>query len=205
MNIKKSALYLLGVGLLMGAVGNTRAIQPGPGSGGEMSPVFACFYECKADSLNESWLEMTSLMLVNPSREPLFARIGFFDGSETPVASTETFLNVDDLDELNVCETLAQNAGPFGVPPAGMAQVALFAQQNGFPIGGGYSWVKNLTGRFAIGEPEPFPLQGTPGGSVTGVGKTECRAVPPEVRRADELFPAGPFVPPILIERTGFD
>jgi len=204
MNTKKSALYL-GVGLLMGAMGSTRAIEPGPGTGGEVSTVAACFYECKADSLNKNWLEMTSLMLVNPSREPLFARIGFFNGNETPVASTETFLSVDDLDELNVCETLVQGAGPFGVPPAGMAQVAFFAQQNGFPIGGAYSWVKNLTGRFEIGNPEPFPLDGTPGGSVTGVGKTECRVVPPEVRRADELIPAGPFVSPILIERTGFE
>ncbi len=204
MNTKKSALYL-GVGLLMSTIGSARAIEPGAGTGGEVSPVFACFYECKVDSLNKSWLEITSLMLVNPSREPLFARIGFFDGNERPVAVTETLLSIDDLDEINVCETLVQSTGPFGVPPAGVVEVALFAQQNFLPDGGSYGWVKNLTGRFQIGNPEPFPLDGKPGGSVTGVGKTECRLVPPEVRKAEELFPAGPFVSPVLIERTGFE
>jgi hypothetical protein len=49
MNTRKNALYL-GVGLLMGAMGVVRAIEPGPSTGGEVSPVYACFYECKTGS-----------------------------------------------------------------------------------------------------------------------------------------------------------
>src|SRR5919109_3758146 len=102
MNTRKNALYL-GVGLLMGAMGSARAIEPGPSTGGEVSPVYACFYECKRDRLNQNWLEITALMLTNPSREPLIARIGFFDGNENPIAVTESFISIDDVDELNVC------------------------------------------------------------------------------------------------------
>jgi hypothetical protein len=204
MNTRKNALYL-GVGLLMGAMGSARAIEPSPSTGGEVSSVYACFYECKRDRLNQNWLEITALMLTNPSREPLIARIGFFDGNENPIAVTESFLSIDDVDELNVCETLARGTVPFAVSPAGMVEVALFSTITGnlVPDGGGYGWIKNLIGKFQIGNPEPFPLDGNLGGSVTGVGKTECRLVPPEVRRAEEIRLGGPFVQPVLIERTG--
>lgn len=98
-----------------------------------------------------------------------------------------------DLDEINVCETL--NFPGAVVPPAGVIEVVLS------PTGGVYGWMKNLTGRFSKGVPEPFD------GTVTGVGKVECRLVGPNVVTpaqigSDPRVIAAPFRKAVLIEGT---
>lgn len=157
-------------------------------SRGEVSPVFSCFYECKQDKgRNPRWLELTTLMLVNQSRDRLAAQIVFFNGREAPIAKTSTPLSPQDLDEINVCETL--NRGGVQVPSAGVIEVVL-----GVPVptpgtapaflpkGGAYGWIKNISGKFTKSVDEPFE------GTVTGIAKTECRVVGPNVITAKEIL-----------------
>ncbi|MBI4640639.1 MAG: hypothetical protein HY731_08095 [Candidatus Tectomicrobia bacterium] len=159
-------------------------------SRGEVSPVFSCFYECKQERTgrNPRWLELTTLMLVNQSRDRLAAQIVFFNGREAPIAKTSTILSPQDLDEINVCETL--NRGGVQVPSAGVIEVVL-----GVPVptpvgtapaflpkGGAYGWIKNISGKFSKSVDEPFQ------GTVTGIAKTECRVVGPNVITAKEIL-----------------
>jgi hypothetical protein len=90
-----------------------------------------------------------------------------------------------------VCETL--NFPGAVVPPAGVIEVILS------PTGGVYGWVKDTIGRFNKGVPEPFE------GTVTGIGKTECRLVGPNAVTPEQLAPqlaAAPFRKAVLIEGT---
>lgn len=185
-----------------------------PETVGEVSPVFSCFYECKQNSANTSWLELTTLMLVNPSRNSLTAQLVFFDGNERPIARSSTNLSPQDLDEINVCDTLNQKnqAGQpviAAVPPAGVIEVVLTFPGTSFPLGGAYGWVKNITGTFKKTVAEPFPLGKIGGGTVTGIAKTECRLVGSNVITPQEIqqilnSPSTtlPTVNPTLIERT---
>jgi hypothetical protein len=178
---------------------------PKPESSGEVSPVFSCFYECKkavfirgplgaAVRGPRPWQEITTLMLVNQSAaQPLQAEILFVDGRQTPIAKTTIRLSPLDLDEINVCETL--ELGAIQVPPAGVIEVVLS------PTGGAYGWVKNVTGKFHRGVAEPFGV----GQEVTGIGKTECRLVGPNVATPAQLrsrLEQAPPVVPVLIEGT---
>lgn len=180
-------------------------------SRGEVSPVFSCFYECKQQrvSRNPNWLELTTLMLVNQSRYDLTARILFFNGNEKLIGTTTTRLSPQDLDEINVCETLNKpQAGQVAaVPSAGVIEVVLgFLTPTGtfFPHGGAYGWVKNINGKFKKSVAEPFD------GTVTGIAKTECRLVGPNVITPQELLKklnpppptVIPILEPILIEGT---
>ena len=171
---------------------------PKPESSGEVSPVFSCFYECKLDKKGGNWLEMTSLMLVNQSaRLGLRADILFVNGNQQPIARTATDLSPLDLDEVNVCVTL-DKAG-LGVPPAGLIEVVLSVPGQNVPAGGAYGWVKNVIGKIPRDEPEPFH------GKVSGVGKTSCRVVGPNVVRPEDILQRSvgvPVVNPVLIEGT---
>jgi len=178
-------------------------------SPGEASRVLSCFYECKwkgAPRTPGAWLEMTTLMLVNQrASTPLTADILFVTGNERPFASTTLSLSPEDLDELNVCETLAQPPLPFPPPPAGLMEVVLTnASPTGGPHDGAYGWIKNLVGTFKRPSIEPVQT-----GKVDGIGKTQCRVVPPTVTTPDEIsrklgqVPPERRIKPILIEKTG--
>jgi hypothetical protein len=156
--------------------------QSGFTSEGEASSVLACFYECKEQ--RGSWVELTTLMLTNQRSQTVFAQSG-------------TLLTPEDLDEVNICETLL--GGGVKVPQAGLVEVVILGSVPPFaPTDGTYAWVKNLTGRFKKGEHEPFK------GQVTGVGKTECRVVPSSVTTAAEVRArnAPIAIPAILVEDT---
>jgi hypothetical protein len=171
---------------------------PKPESSGEVSPVFSCFYECKLDRKEANWLEVTSLILVNQSvRLPLIADMLFVNGNQQAIGRAITNLSPLDLDEVNVCATL-DKAG-LGVPPAGLIEVVLSVPGQNVPAGGAYGWVKNVIGKIPRDEPEPFHAK------VSGVGKTACRVVGPNVVRPDDILQRGagvPIVNPVLIEGT---
>ena len=175
---------------------------PKPETSGEVSRVFSCFYECKRASQAAggppSWQEITTLMLVNQSRQDLEAEMIFFNGNQRPIAKTRTKLSPADLDEINVCATLDNPAAGIVPAPAGVIEVVLS------PVGGAYGWIKDLIGTFSRTIPEPFQ----PPNKVVGIGKTECRLVGPNVNTAEEIL--GKYVnvapvPPILIEGTRDD
>ena len=168
---------------------------PKPETQGEFSTVFSCFYECKEGKAMGTWQEITTLMLVNQSaRQNVTAHILFFDGNERAVATTETILSPHDLDEINVCVSLDAGLGGL-VPPAGVIEVALS------PTGGVYGWVKNVIGRFPRFEPEPFR------GRPTGIAKTQCRLVGPNVVTPQDILEKIRTrdvhrIKPILVEGT---
>ena len=171
---------------------------------GEASDVFFCFYECKPGPTVrdvDTWQEVTTLMLVNANAEfNTFADMVFLDGNQTIIAAADTALSPADLDEINVCRTL-QNIG-VPVPSAGLVEVVFSG--GGFLSGGGtggYGWVKNLLGKFFVNVDEPFD------GRVTGIAKTQCRAIPPSVATPAQIsakFVASgvPIRGKILIEGT---
>lgn len=165
---------------------------------GEASPVFSCFYECKEED-QKKWQEVTSLMLINQSADlNLLVEVLFVDGNENPIAKTATLLSPEDLDEINVCETLNQTG--IAVPSAGVIEVVLSQAGTTLPVGGAYGWVKNLLGKFKKGVAELFE------GKVSGIAKTECRLVGPNVvthGRIRAKAQQAPMVDPILIEGTG--
>lgn len=178
--------------------------QTKPETIGEVSPVFSCFYECKPNlfTLNV-WREVTTLMLVNQTpKTPILADLLIFNGNERAIAHTQTLLSPQDLDEINICETLNSPIVPGGIPQAGLIEVVLTSAlpgQVGIPVGGAYGWMKNVVGGFVRGNPEPFR------GFVNAVAKVECRLVGPNVVRPEELLaqlPIVPFTPPRLIEGT---
>jgi len=170
-----------------------------PESSGEVSPIFSCFYECKPNRFAPAtiWREVTTLMLVNQSPNfPLRATMLILDGNENPLRQATTILSPQDLDEVNVCETL--NAAGVAVPQAGVVEV-LLTPTIGPPVGGAYGWVKNVVGAFVRGQAEPF------NGFVSAVGKTECRLVGPNVSTPAALqarIALAPPTAPILVEGT---
>ena len=159
-----------------------------PENSGEVSPVFSCFYECKPNRFLplQVWREVTTLMLVNQSNFPIQANLLIIDGNENSLRWTNTLFSPQDLDEINVCETL----NLAGVPPpqAGVVEVVLTSgflpppPLNGPPVGGAYGWIKNVVGSFVRGNPEPFA------GFVSAVGKAECRLVGPNVETPQDLL-----------------
>ncbi|MBI4514541.1 MAG: hypothetical protein HY699_01835 [Deltaproteobacteria bacterium] len=167
---------------------------PKPESSGEVSEVFSCFYECKKDPRSTDWLEITSLMLINQTADvTLTAEVLVINGNETPVGKFRTRLSPLDLDEINICATLDLSLGQNAVPPAGVIEVSLA------PTGGAYGWVKNLLGRFRRSDYEPFGA----GQLATGVGKTECRLVGPNVTTARKLRAiSAPVLQRVYIENT---
>lgn len=178
--------------------------QSKPETTGEVSPVFSCFYECKPNVFTTSvWREVTTLMLVNQTPKlPILADLLIFNGNERAVARTQTVLSPQDLDEINICETLNSPIVAGGIPQAGVIEVVLTSAlpgQIGVPVGGAYGWMKNVVGAFVRGNPEPFR------GFVNAVAKVECRLVGPNVVEPKQLLaqlPTAPFVPPRIIEGT---
>lgn len=171
--------------------------QPPKPDSGEASSVFSCFYECKRGPflLREFWMELTTLILANQrSKGDLTAEILFLNANQRPIARTSTVLTPEDLDEINVCETL--DKGGITVPPAGLIEVVV-RNAAGQPDIGAYGWIKNLTGRFKISEAEPDFTK------VTGIAKTECRLVGPNVVSSGDITAkVAPTIRPVLIERT---
>lgn len=183
--------------------------QQAPATGGEQSPIFSCFYECKAarsgdddddDDRRANWREVTTLMLANQSLRPANTRVVFLDGNVNIIATSEVTLSGLDLDEVNVCRTL--HAGGVAVPSAGLIEVQITQQQQ--PPGGVYGWVKNVLGKFKTNKDNPFD------GRVTGIAKTQCRVAPNSVISTAELdqqvsLANAPAIDAILIEDTGND
>lgn len=185
-NIKRQFSFL---GLATILLYSNLAFSQAPPSGGELSQVFACFYECKPGPVVQgipTWAEVTTLMVMNmnsgvpdPVADSRVADVVFLDGNENILGSSRGAfglnLSPEDLDEINVCRTLQANGLP--VPQAGLVE---FYIAGGDP-GGVYAWVKNLIGKFFVTVDEPFA------GRVTGIAKTECRQVPLEVSSAGEI------------------
>jgi hypothetical protein len=168
---------------------------PKPESMGEVSQVFSCFYECKKDPRSTNWLEVTTLMLANQSADvSITAQILFLNGNQRPLGRARTKLSPLDLDEINVCATLDRAFGQAQVPQAGLIEVVLE------PTGGVYGWVKNVTGRLQRRVFDPFGLDQV----VTGVAKTECRLVGPNVVTPEKINRIeAPEIVRVLIEGTG--
>ncbi len=180
---------LMSVGLVTAAAFSNPAIAQAPPSGGELSQVFACFYECKPGPIVRgipTWQEITTLMLMNmnsgvpdPAADTRTVNAIFLDGNQNILGSSRGAFGLDlspeDLDEIHVCRTLQANGLP--VPQAGIVE---FYVAGGDP-GGVYAWVKNLIGKFFVTVDEPFA------GRVTGIAKTECRQVPIEVSTPMEI------------------
>lgn len=176
----------------------TADVPFGTFSSGEMSEVMSCFYECKPGPTVggiPTWREVTSLMLVNQSpTQPALALIGILDGNERILAGAQVDLSPLDLDEINICRTLFAAGLP--VPQAGLVEIAVPVNPPTV-----YGWIKNLLGKFNVNVNEPFA------GRVDGVGKTQCRGVPPEVARAQQVLgifdqSGAPVILPVLIEDT---
>jgi hypothetical protein len=166
---------------------------------GERNRVLTCFYECKDGPQPDYWVEVTSLMLVNPANRGMQADVVLFDGNQNILGVAQTALSAGDLDEINICRTLYANGLP--VPPAGAIGIAVDDPQG---TGGTYGWVKNVVGKFFKTVDEPFE------GRVTGIGKTECRVVPESAATAADLqqkvaAQGAPVVAPLFIEDTGPD
>jgi hypothetical protein len=200
---------LLIVLLAVVAAATQASAQFAPPSGGELGSFVKCFYECKpGPNVQEvaTFQEITTLMVANQSFADRTAQAFFIDGQQACVAQTLLDLTPLDLDELNVCHTL-QAAG-IAVPEAGLVELVIGdpAVPGGQPpfqfefAEGVYAWGKNVLGKFRVDNPEPFQ------GRVTGIGKYECRVVPPEtgVELAIQTHcDAGvPQIQPILVERT---
>ncbi|MCG8358101.1 MAG: hypothetical protein MI920_21255 [Kiloniellales bacterium] len=181
---------LLAAGFLAVASFSGQAAAQAPPSGGELSQVFACFYECKPGPVVQgvpTWQAITTLMVMNmnsgvpdPVADTRLVNVIFVDGNENILGSSRgpglgLNLSPEDLDELNVCRTLQANGLP--VPQAGIVE---FYVAGGDP-GGVYAWVQNLIGKFFVTVDEPFA------GRVTGIAKTECRQVPLEVSTPMEI------------------
>ena len=185
-------LVVIGAAGLATMSANLQA-QPVP-TAGEISAVRLCFYECKDGARSDWWQEVTTLMVMNPDAETI-VHFAILDGNENFIARTAVNLSEDDLDELNVCRTL--EAAGIVPPSAGMVEV--FSSVGG--LDGYYVTVKNLIGKFFKTVDEPFD------GRVVGVGKTECRVVPPTVTTGEEISAKlqaanPPTIAPILIEDT---
>ncbi len=180
---------LLAIAVTYGLLGASQAAAQAPPSGGELSVVFACFYECKPGPTVRgipTWQEITTLMVMNmnsgvpdPAADSRVINVIFLDGNERILGSSRGAFGMDmspeDLDEINVCRTLQANGLP--VPQAGIVE---FYVAGGDP-GGVYAWVKNLTGKFFVTVDEPFA------GRVTGIAKTQCVQVPLEVSTPMEI------------------
>ncbi len=177
---------LLAIALTYGILGASQATAQAPPSGGELSQVFACFYECKPGPTVQgipTWKEITTLMVMNLNSGPDDSRlinVIFTDGNQNVLGSSRgpgigLVMSPEDLDEIHVCRTLQANGLP--VPQAGIVE---FYVSGGDP-GGVYAWVKNLIGKFFVTVDEPFA------GRVTGIAKTECRQVPLEVSTPMEI------------------
>lgn len=191
MNKKILSSVIIGLSFLGGQAVAQQAPLP-QGSGGEVSPIQVCFYECKPVSgRTDAWQEVTTLMLTNQSPNLLVAQLTIMDGKQNPIARTNTLLSSLDLDEINICRTL-RAAGIPAVLSAGLVEIEFISQGAYAPLGG-YAWIKNLVGKFFVTVDEPFQ------GMVTGIAKTECRVVPPEVSAG---HPSAPEISPVLIENT---
>ena len=192
---------LLSAGFLAAAGVAGPAAAQSPPSGGETSPVLSCFYECKPGPTVRgmaTFQEVTTLMVINQGRLRTGSTLVISDANERILAQTVLDLSSEDLDEVNICHTLAFAGIP--VPEAGLVELV-----SGTPTGepsGVYAWMKNLLGKFFRDNPEPFR------GRVTGIAKTACRLAPvPEVTDPGFIVQKAvdqnaPQIPAILVEGT---
>jgi len=192
--------WILGLLVVFGAATQANAQPLAPASGGETAAFLKCFFECKPGPSVQgvaTFQEITTVMLTNQSPDPRFADVFYFTGKELCVAHSGIELSSVDLDELNVCHSLAL-AGVVP-PPAGLVEIIVSDPSTGGPGDGVYAWGKNVLGKFRNDNPEPFE------GRVIGVGKYECRLVPYEVQAAQAVSAkcqAPVEVNPILVEET---
>jgi len=161
-------------------------------SAGEAGPLLACFYDCsEVPGAGVAWREASSLKIANTSSDDRLAQLTFLDGNQNIVAFSRIALASDDIDEINVCSTLARTSS--GAPKTGLAYVEGDL--------GVYAWTKTYRGHHLKSEPELGR------GRLLGVGETECRIVPPSVRsgadlRAKIATERPPEIPSVMINDT---
>ncbi|MEK7323250.1 MAG: hypothetical protein AABZ84_09245 [Pseudomonadota bacterium] len=173
-----------------------------------------CFYECKLNATGTAFQEQTTLMIMNGNQPPTagahpvthIANLVFINGNEKVLGKAAVSLTPRDLDEVNVCATIARNTGGIAaLPPAGIVQIAiddeLLSGPGQFVPGKGVDVaIKNPVGQMNLTNPEIF----TGGNRITAVGKTSCFEIEDEPARLvfDPEVQAAPVWQPILIEKT---
>ncbi len=172
-----------------------------------------CFYECKLfpPEAPSFYQEQTTLMLMNGDQPDAgapqgtitrLANLAFLDGNERILGRAHVRLSPRDLDEVNVCFTIAFNSvPPAPPPPAGLVLVAIQAVTPAGELVPGKDVdvaVKNPVGRMSLEDPEVF------NGRIAGVGKAPCFNIEQDISRllADPEYENAPTWEPILIERT---
>lgn len=169
-----------------------------------------CFYECKIDPAGTAYQEETTLMIMNGNQPPTagahivthIANLVFINGSERVLGRAPVALTPRDLDEVNVCATIARSTAA-APPPAGIVQIAiddeLLSGPGQFVAGKGVDVaIKNPVGRMSLSDPEVFR------GRITGVGKTSCFEIDDDPARllGDPEVQEAPVWTPTLIENT---
>ena len=172
-----------------------------------------CFYECKLfpPEAPSFYQEQTTLMIMNgdqpdagvpPGVVTRLANLAFLDGNERILGRARVQLSARDLDEVNVCFTIAfSSVPPAPPPPAGLVLVAIQAVTPAGELVPGRDVdvaVKNPVGRMSLEDPEVF------NGRIEGVGKMPCfeiEASPDELLN-DPVYQEAPIFDAILIENT---
>jgi hypothetical protein len=164
----------------------------------------SCVYECKHEYNNprrDRWGEITTLMITNSNSDRGCYGWGrdhiiFFDGNENAIARTGLDLSSNDVDEINVCETLREGISEENVPSAGYIQIRL-GDSNEYNSQV-TAFIKNMYGGFEKGIAEPFDEENR---LAQGIGKTKCEfSTHPD--EYDDEYCSEPWIDSILIEQT---
>lgn len=156
---------------------------------GEIPDLQVCPFTCKPGPQG-TWQEVTTLTMLNPSsRDDIDdgdAAVFLVDGSGNFLAGSRVILPRRDMDELNVCRTLA--AAGLMVPEDGLV----------YPAGPMHVWRSNHIGRFPRKKDNPSD------GWVRAVSESECRIVSPVDERlvnvvVDHNESGTPLIPPVII------
>jgi hypothetical protein len=192
--------------LLLGGVAQAQDPEPvvSQGEVGSRDGALVCFFECKEGYQSDWWQEVTTLVFANPTIPfnentndylTLVLRLGFYDGQMNPIGRSVVEVGPTDVDEINVCRTLGDNAPSMGMITITNEAAGTSEETPYLP----YVFIKNLTGKFFKNVDEPFD------GRVTSVAKTECRTVPDTLDSNDVRLNDAPFVDRRFIENTGLN
>ena len=191
--------------LLSAATYSTTANAQFQTTGADVSPVLACFYECKPGPQiqgQDTYRQVTTLPIANNGEVFESVDVNFIDGNSNVIATTRVDLDARDVDEMAVCNTTESITGS-APPRAGLIHIGNVSAVGLQEASGVYSWIKNVNGKFFADRPEPYD------GRVTGIAKSECTYVAsPEVKEASAVPSDGaqaPSGPPILVEDTSDD
>ena len=133
-----------------------------------------CDYICKVRGRRGHFSTNTILSLVNPSTNHVTGQLVFTDGNENVIGTADIDLSRNDIDNIDLCRTLASAVTP---PQAGLVTVVLDADGDS-----AYSSVRYVSRR--------------------SVAVKECRVVPPSVVTAVDVPTGGASVSPFYVEDT---